>query len=89
MGLDPERAARYQGRIDEIQSILNAPPPPPMFTGISGDQIIGDPGLQSQSARAGGSINVNLPNISRITNSDIRQITDALTNELARQGRRL
>jgi hypothetical protein len=32
---------------------------------------------------------VNLPNISRITNSDIRQITDALTNELARQGRRL
>jgi tape measure domain-containing protein len=89
MGLDPERAARYQGRIDEIQSILNAPPPPPMFTGISGDQIVGDPGLQSQSARAGGSINVNLPNISRITNSDIRQITDALTNELARQGRRL
>lgn len=89
MGLDPSRAARYQSRIDEIQGILNAPPPPPMFTGISGDQIVGDPGLQNQSARAGGSVNVNLPNISRITNSDIRQIVDAINNEQARQGRRL
>jgi tape measure domain-containing protein len=91
MGLDPERAARYQGRIDEIQSILNAPPPPPMFTGISGDQVIGDPGLQSQSARAGGSGNftIHAPNLTRISQSEIRTLADAMAQELQRQGRRL
>lgn len=88
-GLDPERQARYQNRIDEIQGILNSPPPPPMFTGISGDQVIGDPGLQTSSTARASSINVNLPNISRVTNSDIRHIADALHQELARQGRRL
>lgn len=91
MGLDPERAARYQGRIDEIQAILNAPPPPPMFTGISGDQVIGDPGLQSQSARAGGPGNftINAPNLTRISQSEIRTLADAMAQELQRQGRRL
>lgn len=91
MGLDPERAGRYQNRIDEIQAILNAPPPPPMFTGISGDQVIGDPGLQSQSARAGGPGNftINAPNLTRISQSEIRNLTDAIGQELQRQGRRL
>jgi hypothetical protein len=89
LGLDPQRRARYEGRIAEIQSILDAPPPPPMFTGVSGDQIIGDPGLQNMSATRGANININLPNINRVSNSDMRQIATMLSDELARQGRRL
>jgi hypothetical protein len=62
-----------------------------MFTGISGDQVIGDPGLQSQSARAGGSGNftIHAPNLTRISQSEIRTLADAMAQELQRQGRRL
>jgi hypothetical protein len=89
-GLDPDRQARYQGRIDEIQGILNAPPPPPMLGGISGDQIVGDPGLQSQSARAGGnSFSIHAPNLTRITQSEIRNLADAMFDEVRRRGRAL
>lgn len=65
-----------------------------MFSGISGGGVVNDPGLQGGGGAGGGrsahasSVSVNLPNINRVTSSDIRMITDAISNELDRRGRR-
>lgn len=86
-GLSPQRRQQISDQISDLQGQLGAAPPPPMFGGISGGGVVNDPGLQH---RGNGSyaLHVNLPNINRVTNSDVRQITDAIAMELDRRGRR-
>ena len=89
------RVTREMQDIAALQAQLQyvSAPPPPVFSGISGSGRVNDPGLQAHGApappRAGAqSIHVNLPNINRITNENVRQITDAIANEMERRARR-
>jgi len=88
--ISSERRMQVEGRIGEIQSQLNAPPPPPMFVGMTGNGQIVDPGIQTQSARAQAmSITVSLPNLTRVSQSEAQMLVQALQSEMQRQGRRL
>lgn len=59
--------------------------PAPVFSGISGDPLFRDPGLQTPQV----TINQNneFPNVTRLTNSDIARIYDAFEDEARRRGR--
>jgi tape measure domain-containing protein len=93
--VDASRKQQVLAQIADLQAQLQyvSAPPPPMFSGISGAGMVNDPGLQTHAAPAAArgasqSIHVNLPNINKLSNADVRQITDAIANELDRRGRR-
>lgn len=90
-GISMGRRAQVEGRMADIQAQLSAPPPPSTFVGLTGNGQIVDPGIQmAQSATRGPqTINVNLPNLTRVSQSEAAALVAALQNEMARTGRRL
>lgn len=85
---------KIESLIDQIKR-LEAAKPEPLFSGISGQFSLPDPGLQINQGvgRSGpGSMSINLPNVkklSEVTREDARQIVDMIELEFQQRGRRL
>lgn len=80
---DPRRRQEIFDQIDAMQNQLSNLYQTPYTVGDAFDNIQ-DPGIGSGS----NSISISLPNISRVTNADVRMLTDAIARELDQRGRR-
>jgi tape measure domain-containing protein len=71
---------QINGMTAEINRLMN--PTLPLFSEANGAQVSFDPGLQTRN-----SVQIDFPNVTRMTNEDVSKMADRLEYELRRRGR--
>jgi tape measure domain-containing protein len=71
---------QINGMTAQINQLMN--PTLPLFSEANGAQVSFDPGLQTRN-----SVQIDFPNVTRMTNEDVSKMADRLEYELRRRGR--
>jgi tape measure domain-containing protein len=71
---------QINGMTAQINQLMN--PTLPLFSEANGAQVSFDPGLQTKN-----SVQIDFPNVTRMTNEDVSKLADRLEYELRRRGR--
>jgi hypothetical protein len=84
---DPRRRQDVINQISNLQNQMQSLNSTPYVTSISGEYAPSDPAAK-RSSGGGNTYHLSFPNISRVTNSDVRMLTDEISRELDRRGRK-